>query len=122
MAPVRISADSRRGGEHDAVRRCPAAARGRRIVTLLLLFALIAAVPLAAASPPDPTWIPGVYDSADLDDVVLAVISADAALNPAATAPALWRAGERAVHRAHSPVREARPRVTADRSPPLRSI
>src|SRR5262245_5031181 len=27
--------------------------------------------PLAAASPPDPTWIPGVYDDGDFDDVVI---------------------------------------------------
>ncbi len=27
-------------------------------------------VPLAYASPPDPTWIPGLYDNADYDDVV----------------------------------------------------
>jgi hypothetical protein len=25
---------------------------------------------LADASPPDPTWIPGLYDDADFDDVV----------------------------------------------------
>ena len=26
--------------------------------------------PLASASPPDPSWIPGFYDAADFDDVV----------------------------------------------------
>jgi hypothetical protein len=29
--------------------------------------------PLAAASPPDPTWIPGLYDAADFDDVVIRI-------------------------------------------------
>jgi hypothetical protein len=29
---------------------------------------------LAYASPPDPTWIPGVYDDADFDDVVWLVV------------------------------------------------
>jgi len=29
---------------------------------------------LAYASPPDPTWIPGVYDDADFDDVVGLVV------------------------------------------------
>jgi hypothetical protein len=33
-------------------------------------------VPLAHASPPDPVWIPGIYDDADFDDVVVAVVSA----------------------------------------------
>ena len=31
---------------------------------------------LAYASPPDPSWIPGVYDDADGDDVVVQVMSA----------------------------------------------
>ena len=29
---------------------------------------------LAYASPPDPTWVPGVYDDADFDDVVGLVV------------------------------------------------
>lgn len=29
--------------------------------------------PLAAASPPDPSWIPGIYDAADFDDAVVRV-------------------------------------------------
>ena len=29
---------------------------------------------LAYASPPDPTWIPGIYDDADFDDVVGLVV------------------------------------------------
>jgi hypothetical protein len=41
-------------------------------VAALLLIALWAATPvLAAASPPDPAWIPGLYDDADFDDVVV---------------------------------------------------
>jgi hypothetical protein len=40
--------------------------------SLLLLAAVWVLVrPLAAASPPDPTWIAGVYDDGDLDDAVL---------------------------------------------------
>jgi hypothetical protein len=31
---------------------------------------------LAYASPPDPAWIPGVYDDADFDDVIVQVTSA----------------------------------------------
>ena len=40
---------------------------------LALLVVLIALVPLAHASPPDPVWIAGVYDDADFDEVVFAV-------------------------------------------------
>jgi hypothetical protein len=42
--------------------------------SLLLLAAVWVLVrPLAAASPPDPTWIAGVYDDGDLDNAVLLV-------------------------------------------------
>jgi hypothetical protein len=38
------------------------------------------------ASPADPTWIPGVYDDADFDDVVGLVTSAEALATTASTA------------------------------------
>src|SRR5215813_15113194 len=37
---------------------------------MLLALLIIAPVTLAHASPPDQTWIPGIYDQADFDDVV----------------------------------------------------
>ena len=37
---------------------------------MLLAFLIIAPVTLAHASPSDPTWLAGVYDQADFDDVV----------------------------------------------------
>jgi hypothetical protein len=37
---------------------------------MLLALLIITAVTLAHASPPDQTWIAGVYDQADFDDVV----------------------------------------------------
>ncbi len=37
---------------------------------LILLATLIALVPLAHATQPDPVWIEGVYDDADYDDVI----------------------------------------------------
>lgn len=56
----------------------------RRLPTVLLLLgALVALTPLAYASPPDPTWIAGLYDDADYDDVILAVMSAAGALEAA---------------------------------------
>ena len=41
----------------------------------LILASLIALVPLAHSSPPDPTWLPGLWDNADLDDVVILATS-----------------------------------------------
>jgi hypothetical protein len=46
-----------------------------RVCALLLLAFLVVLVPLAAASPPDPLWIGGIYDAADSDDAVVAATS-----------------------------------------------
>jgi hypothetical protein len=44
--------------------------RWRRFLVLVLL-ACCGTLPLLAyASPPDPTWLPGIYDNADYDDVI----------------------------------------------------
>lgn len=48
----------------------------RRFVAMLLVAGLITIVPLAHGSPPDPTWIAGLYDDADHDDAVLAITDA----------------------------------------------
>ena len=52
----------------------------RSLFVLLLLACHIALTPLAHASPPDPTWISGIYDDADYDDVVCLVISSHGTL------------------------------------------
>ena len=43
---------------------------------MLLVLLIIAPVTLAHASPPDQTWLAGVYDQADFDDVVALLTSA----------------------------------------------
>ena len=45
-------------------------------LSVLLPLLIIAPVTLAHASPPDPTWVAGVYDQADFDDVVCLLTSA----------------------------------------------
>jgi hypothetical protein len=45
------------------------------LVALLILAAQALLPALAHASPPDPSWIPGIYDGADYDDVVLLATS-----------------------------------------------
>jgi hypothetical protein len=49
---------------------------------VLVLSGLVALTPLAYASPPDPSWIRGVYDDGDSDDVVLLVTSGGGAVEP----------------------------------------
>ena len=50
--------------------------RRRQGVVLALLAVMILLGTLAHASPPDPTWIGGLWDDADFDDVVNRVASA----------------------------------------------
>jgi hypothetical protein len=89
--------------------------------SLLLLAAVWVLVrPLAAASPPDPTWIAGVYDDGDLDDAILLAGS----LVGVSDAPDPGRAG--ADRRRGSPLAlagrscptSASPLTLLDRSPP----
>ena len=70
------------------MRRWPGAPRlARRALAAgvrLLVGALIATGPavlvtLAYASPPDATWVSGIYDGADFDDVVALLLSASGA-------------------------------------------
>jgi len=44
-----------------------------RALVLLLLVCLCGLSPLAYASPPDPTWIDGIFDDADGDDVIISI-------------------------------------------------
>lgn len=70
------------------------------LLMVLMAGLLVALSSLAYASPPDPSWIAGIYDDADLDDVVGLVTSATAIVGragsvalhvipPATTPPAL---------------------------------
>ena len=61
-------------------------ARFRRIrgaTTTLIVIALIVLPAAGLASPPDPTWIDGIYDGADFDDVVLLVTDTPASTDEA---------------------------------------
>jgi hypothetical protein len=48
------------------------------IAALLLIGVIAALAPLAAADPPDPTWIGGCWDDDDYDNVVVLVLHASA--------------------------------------------
>ena len=61
-------------------------------VVLLIALAIVAPAilpALAYANPPDPSWIRGIYDDADFDDIVVLVMSATGDL--ASLAPAVSR-------------------------------
>ena len=46
-----------------------------RLVVPSLVAAILALAPAAHASPPDQSWIAGLYDNADFDDVILFITS-----------------------------------------------
>jgi hypothetical protein len=60
--------------------------QGRTLFSQLLLALLVLVLgtlaPLAHASAPDPSWISGIYDGADYDDVVVLVTCATGAVSP----------------------------------------
>src|SRR2546426_8403522 len=45
---------------------------------LVLLAILVAIIPLAYASPTDPTWVAGIYDAADYDEVIEVLMDSNA--------------------------------------------
>ena len=49
---------------------------------VLVLAVLVASTPLAYASPPDPSWIRGLYDDGDGDDVVVFLTGGSGAVAP----------------------------------------
>ena len=58
-------------------------ARSLRIaLALVVLLGLSGLTPLAYASPPDPSWIRGIYDDADYDDIVVLITSGAAVTAP----------------------------------------
>jgi len=45
------------------------------VVTLVLTLTMATLCPLAHATPPDQTWISGLYDNADYDEVIILATS-----------------------------------------------
>jgi|SRR5215472_424988 len=91
------------------------------VLAVLVLGLLAGLVPLAHASPPDPTWIAGLYDDADFDNVVIAIVSAVATASPTTPAIAVPEACGDRLPRARPVLGDHRPRLTASRSPPFPS-
>ena len=52
----------------------------RALIVLALVGAIVALTPLAFASPPDETWLGGLWDDDDFDTVILLVMSSSHAI------------------------------------------
>jgi hypothetical protein len=88
------------------------------VAVVVALVALLAPV-MAAANVPDPTWIPGMYDGGDADEILALVWDETPAV--AAIPPPLLQP-QAAVIEPVSPVAPAAPsvaRAAASRAPPL---
>jgi len=63
----------------------------RSVLLVILLVLLLGLVPVAYASPPDPTWIGGYWDDDDFDNAVVSIVSACAiAIPPVPDAAPQW--------------------------------
>lgn len=92
---------------------------GSRLILVAASGLLLASLPaLAYGSPPDPSWIQGIYDDADYDDVVIlatfasAHFAPDSVADPRPVAPLVWilpELTEAAVH--GCPIGSALPRA-----------
>jgi hypothetical protein len=93
----------------------------RTVLALASLVVLGGLGPLAHASPPDPTYIPGLYDNADYDDVILLVLSTVGALDgvPPVLAPVDLPVVEILAHRPPSPLAAPEFGPTLTRGPPV---
>jgi len=92
--------------------------RRRPVVVTVLLSVLSVLVPLAYATPPDCTWIPGWWDDADHDDVIVRVTSDVGAIEPH---PALERGPIHAIVTAPPQGDERPARIGPRLSPPSRA-
>jgi hypothetical protein len=91
-----------------------------RTLPLLLLATVVLLRALAAATPTDPTWVDGVYDDGDFDDVVAQITL----LTSACDAPSSDFAPPDSALRGLAPgcdtsARETRRPPAQDRAPPL---
>ncbi len=85
----------------------------------LLVVALLSLLPLADASPVDPTWIPGLYDNGDGDDIVLLITNADAPPIPIGSFMAWSRIIVPVVPEPDTSVADCRSRPASERAPPV---
>ena len=79
-------------------------------IVVLVVAALLTLPSLAQASPPDPTWIGGLWDDADYDNVVIVVTASVASMT-------LWPSHDslrlQAARAFAAPIDESDPRVAS---------
>ena len=88
---------------------------------VLIVAVVGAVVPMASATPPDPTWIAGLYDNADYDDVILFITGGLGAVQPTlAWSPCVVALVVRLAPASDTPVPDLAPDASGpSRAPPL---
>ena len=90
-----------------------------RLAAMLLLAGLILLVPAAHLTPPDQTWVAGLYDHGDHDDAVLAITDALGLSPTGGPGPSLTSGPPARVGLAVTRPPDSRPRIALlDRAPP----
>ena len=92
-----------------------------RLLQVFLAVLVSSLTPLAQASPPDPTWLRGLYDDGDYDDIVVMVLSDVAAVEASmrhGDGPRL-RIVAPAPPNDESPRLRLRPSASSPRAPPI---
>jgi hypothetical protein len=90
-----------------------------RFLALAVLLVLVLSRASAFASPPDPTWIPGIYDGADGDEAVIRSTNRVGSVGVTVAAPMPGRRSEPLVVWESPDYRHPRP-VAEARGPPTR--
>jgi len=93
-----------------------------KVWVCLILLGVVALTPLAYASPPDPSWIRGLYDGGDFDDIVVFLTGGTGVVEPFplhAVCPRLIAAGS-ALSTNDGVCPNSRPSFKRSRAPPSR--
>ena len=114
------------------VRRCARTARRKpflMVIALLLIATFIAMIPFTSVSAIDPTWLTGIYDDADYDEIVRLLTETSGIgtnpLHPAAESLTFITrivVEGMAVEGMNEPPQSALPRSIQPRSPPTQTV
>src|SRR5882724_7810994 len=96
-------------------------ARSPFILILVLSAGLVASISLAYATPVDPTWIAGIYDDADYDEVV-SLLTDTTSMPNAVVAVKPFKAVVKAAEQMCHAVQIAIPSTMRPRSPPTDTV
>jgi hypothetical protein len=110
---------SMKRGRPPVLRSLARALGSRVLLVALIAMAPVTLVTLAHASPPDPSWVQGIYDDADHDDVAIFLTSETGEVRIATTPhPPIHVAAGRVIPPTERAARVVAVSATRSRAPP----